>query len=81
VAFRLDVTLDDGHAEKLRRLAEERNMDENTLARSPLLALLDEDPPDQEMTELLDLIPGAWERVEQGLADARAGRITELDDL
>ena len=82
MAYRLDLTIEDAHAEKLRRLAEARNVDENTLAESLLSAALDDnDLPDQEMTDILDRIPGAWERVDKGLAEARAGLGTELDDL
>jgi hypothetical protein len=82
MVYRLDLTLDDGHAEKLRRLAEQKNVDENTLAHSLLATALDDnDPPDEEMTALLDSIPGAWESLQDGLADLRAGRVTELDDL
>lgn len=32
-------------------------------------------------TKLLVSIPGAWERAQQGLEDARAGRTTSLDEL
>lgn len=32
-------------------------------------------------TKLLDSIPGAWERAQQGLEDARDGRTTSLDEL
>jgi hypothetical protein len=34
-----------------------------------------------EMAALLELIPGAHERIELGIADARAGRTIALEDL
>jgi hypothetical protein len=57
-------------------------VDEWTLARSLLSAAIDESDPDaQDMADLLDRIAGAWESAQQGLAEARAGHGTELDDL
>jgi hypothetical protein len=74
-ANRVNVTLDDVHAEKLRRLAERTHINEGTLARSLLSTALDEaDPDPRNVTELLDGIPGALERAEVGLAQIRAGQ-------
>jgi len=82
VTYRVNVTLDDEHAAKLRRLAERTHVNEGTLARSLLSTVLDESDPDpRHVTDLLDRIPGAYERAQQGLAEARAGLGTELDDL
>lgn len=71
---RVNVTLDDVHAEKLRRLAERTHVNEGTLARSLLSTALDEADPDaRTVTELLDGIPGAFERAQLGQDQARSG--------
>lgn len=80
--MRVNVTLDEVHAEKLRRLAERTHTNERTLARSLLSAVLDEADPDaRHVAELLDRIPGAFERARAGLEQAGAGLGTSLDDL
>lgn len=79
---RINVTLDDRHAGKLAQLAERTNMQEGTLARSLLSTALDDADPDAaRITEILDAIPGAWERTQEGLAQAARGEGTPLDDL
>ena len=79
---RVNVTLDDVHAEKLRRLAERTHVNEGTIARSLLSTALDEADPDaRNVTALLDGIPGAFERAEAGLAQVRAGEGKPLDEL
>ena len=81
-ANRVNVTLDDVHAEKLRLLAERVHVNEGTIARSLLTSALDEaDPDPRNVTELLDRIPGAFERAEEGLAQVRRGEGKELSDL
>jgi hypothetical protein len=81
-ANRVNVTLDDLHAEKLRRLAERVHVNEGTIARSLLTTALDEaDPDPRNVTELLDGIPGAFERAESGLAEIRRGEGKPLDEL
>ena len=81
-SYRLNVTLDGEHAEKLARLAERTHVQEGTLARSLLSSALDEaDPDPRNMTELLDGIPGAYEQAELGLQQARSGRTVPLDEL
>ena len=80
--YRVNVTLDERHAEKLRRLAERTHTNEGTLARSLLSSMLDDaDPDPRHVAELLDSIPGAFERAEQGVAEARAGLGVPLDEL
>jgi hypothetical protein len=80
VTVRINVTLDDEHAEKLRLLAERTQVHEATLARSLLsLALDGADAPD--IVALLDGVPGAWDVAQEGLAQARAGEGVSLDDL
>jgi len=79
---RINVTLDDVHAEKLTKLAARAHMQEGTLARSLLSTALDDVDPDAErITEILDAIPGAWERTQEGLAQAARGQGTPLDKL
>jgi len=81
-AHRVNVTLDDVHAEKLRRLAERTHVNEGTIARSLLTTALDEaDPDPRNVTALLDGIPGAFERAELGLAQVRRGEGIPPDEL
>lgn len=76
------MTLDEPHAEKLAQLAARAHMQEGTLARSLLSAALDEIVPDaSRITEILDSIPGAWEKTQIGLRQAERGEGTPLDDL
>lgn len=57
-------------------------MQEGTLARSLLATALDDADPDAgRITEILDGIPGAWERTQEGLAQAMRGEGTPLDEL
>jgi hypothetical protein len=79
---RVNVTLDEEHADKLIRLAERTHIQEGTLARSLLSAALDDADPDAaRITEILDAIPGAWQRTQEGLAQAARGEGTRLDEL
>jgi hypothetical protein len=81
-AYRLNVTLSEEHAEKLARLAERTHVREGTLARSLLSTALDEaDADPRRVVELLDVIPGVYERALVGLGHARGGRTVALDDL
>lgn len=79
---RINVTLDKAHADKLARLAAQTHVQEGTLARSLLSTALDDaDPDSARITEILDAIPGAWERTQEGLAQAARGEGTPLDEL
>jgi predicted transcriptional regulator len=81
-ARRINVTLDSVYAVKLSSLAERTHVNEGTLARSLLSQALDEADPDaRDVAALLDGLPGAFERAQQGLEDAKAGRTVALDDL
>jgi hypothetical protein len=81
-AKRINVTLDGEHAEKLAALAERSHVQEGTLARSLLsIAIDDADPEAQRITEILDAIPGAWERTQEGLEQSRRGETVPLSDL
>ncbi len=79
---RVNVLLDDEHAARLYRIADRTYVNAGTLARSLLSTALDQAEPDPaDVTALLDAIPGAYERAQQGLLDVRAGRVVRLDDL
>jgi hypothetical protein len=79
---RFNVLLDEVHAARLHRLAERTYINPGTLARSLLSAALDQaDPDPTTITALLDSIPGAWDRAQEGIQDVKAGRVTELDEL
>jgi predicted transcriptional regulator len=81
-AHRLNITLDEEHAARLARLAERTHVQEGTLARSLLSTAIEEaDPEARNVTALLDGIPGAYERAQTGLAQARAGEAIDLDQL
>jgi hypothetical protein len=79
---RLNITLDGEHAAKLARLAARVQVQERKLARSLLASAIDEADPDGRLvTEVLDSIPGAWERAQLGRDQARRGETIPLDDL
>ncbi|HWT23466.1 MAG TPA: hypothetical protein VN213_08165 [Solirubrobacteraceae bacterium] len=79
---RINVSLDPEYAEKLSRLAERMHVQEGTLAKSLLSTALDgADPDAAHIVELLDSIPGAYERTQDGIAQARRGIGVALDDL
>jgi enoyl reductase-like protein len=82
MARRLNVTLDDERAAKLARMAERMHVQEGTLARSLLATAVDEADPDAAgIVELLDAIPGAHERAQLGVGQARRGETVALDEL
>jgi predicted transcriptional regulator len=79
---RINVSLDDEHAERLSRLADRLHVQEGTVARSLLSQALDEvDPDPRAISDLLERIPGARERIAAGLADLDAGKTIPLDKL
>ena len=79
---RLNVTLDAEYAAKLARIAERTHTQEGTLARSLLSHAIDEADVDaRHIVELLDGAPGAYERAQLGLEQARSGQTISLDDL
>jgi hypothetical protein len=79
---RVNVLLGEEHAAKLYSLADRTHVNAGTLARSLLSAALDQADPDATtISALLDAVPGAYERAQQGLADVRAGRVVSLDEL
>jgi hypothetical protein len=63
-------------------MAGRTHVNEGTLARSLRSRELDEaDSNPRHIADLLDGLPGALERANQGLKDAKAGRTITLDDL
>ena len=79
---RLNVSLDEQHAEKLARLADRARVPDGTLARSLLSAAIDDADPDaRSITEILEGIPGLPERLGEAEADVEAGNVTELEAL
>jgi hypothetical protein len=81
-AKRINLTLDEEHAHKLSMLAERSHVQEGTLARSLLSTALDDADPDAtRITEILNAIPGAWERTLEGLEQADRSEGKPLDDL
>lgn len=81
-SIRLNVTLPPAYGEKLSRIAARTHVREGTLASSLLAQAIDDADPDaRQIVALLDRIPGAWDRIDAGIADARAGRVIPLDEL
>ncbi|MGI8579180.1 MAG: hypothetical protein ACR2K9_01340 [Solirubrobacteraceae bacterium] len=81
-SHRLNITLDGKRAEKLARLAERTHVQEGTLARSLLMTALDETDVDAtRIVDLLDGIPGAYERAQLGVRQAASGGTVSLDEL
>ncbi len=79
---RVNVTLDPARAAKLSRLAQRVHVAEGTLARSLLSTALDEADPDPAgVTGLLDRLEGAFERSEQGRAQAKRGEGIDISEL
>jgi predicted transcriptional regulator len=79
---RYNIQLDEEHSARLEALAARTHVQAGTLARSLLSTAIDEaDPNSGTITEILDAIPGAFERHEKGRADAREGRTLPIDDL
>jgi predicted transcriptional regulator len=79
---RINVSLDDEYSAKLSMLAERMHVQEGTLAKSLLSTALDRaDPEADQIAALLDDIPGAYERTQEGLEQARRREGIPLDDL
>jgi predicted transcriptional regulator len=79
---RLNITLDDEQAQKLAQLADRMHVPPGTIARSLLSTAIDEADPDaRNVADLLDGIPGAYDRARLGLQQAHAGETISLDEL
>ena len=82
-AKQINVRLDGEHARKLAELAAERHVEEVELAGEVLAGALDDFAAldGARMTAILDSIPGAWERTQEGFEQVRRGEGIPLDDL
>ena len=70
------------HAQKFASMATRMHGQEGTPARSVLSISLDEADPDaSRITEILDGIPGAWERAQVSIEQARRGEMVPLSEL
>ncbi len=79
---RINVVLDDEHAARLSQMAARMYVQPGTIARSLLSTAIDQvDAEATTITAILDAIPGAWERTQEGLADVKANRVVPLDQL
>ena len=79
---RINVVLDDEHAARRSRMAARMYVQPGTIARSLLSTAIDQvDTEAATITAILDAIPGAWERTQEGLADVKANRVVPLDQL
>jgi hypothetical protein len=79
---RYNIQLDEERSARLEALAARSHIQAGTLARSLLSTAIDEaDPGSAKITEILNAIPGAFERHQQGRADAREGGTIPLEDL
>ena len=79
---RFNVQLDERHALRLHELADRTHVNPGTLARSLLSTALEQAAPHpSSIVELLDAIPGAYERAQQGLREARAGQGIPLEEF
>lgn len=84
-SYRLNLTLDDEHADKLRRHAAAAHLKEGTMARSLLSTVLDQldesESPHPTIVAVLDGIPGALARAKLGRDQGRSGHTVPLADL
>ncbi len=79
---RINVVLDEEHAARLNEMAARMYVQPGTIARSLLSSAIDQvDTEATTITAILDAIPGAWDRTQEGLADVRAARVVPLDQL
>ncbi len=85
---RLSIDLDDDQSESLSRIAGS-DADADALAHAVLVEFLDTQAGDADReagdadraTEIIDRIPGAWERAQEGRAQIDAGEGIPLDRL
>jgi hypothetical protein len=81
-AKHINVALDGERARKLAEFAAERHVEEVDMAGFLIAVAIDEFEFDgARIAEILDGIPGAWERTQEGLQQARRGETIPLDDL
>lgn len=77
----LSIELDDEHAAKLQRLADQMQIEPGTVARTLLSVAIDQvDPHASNVSEMLDGLHGAYERGELGRRHASADDTIPLDE-
>ena len=82
MARHYNIQLDEEYTARLEALAARTHIQAGTLARALLSSAIDQaDPNAGTITQILDAIPGAFERHQQGRADAREGRTMPLGEL
>ena len=81
-SHRINVLLDDEHALRLKRMAEQAHAAEGTLARSLLARAIDDaDIDGRTMVEILNGIPGADRRIAEARDEIARGEGIPLDRL
>jgi hypothetical protein len=79
---RINVLLDDEHAQRLKRMAEQSHAAEGTLARSLLSRAIDDAEIDgRTIVEVLNGIPGAPQRIALAREQLAGGEGIPLDEL
>ncbi|HZT14889.1 MAG TPA: hypothetical protein VFA19_02995 [Gaiellaceae bacterium] len=79
---RINVLLDEEHAARLRRMAEQSHAAEGTLARSLLSRAIDDAELDgRTIVEVLNGIPGARESIARGREQLARGDAVPLDEV
>lgn len=79
---RVNVLLDEEHAQRLKRMAEQAHTAEGTLARSLLSRAIDDAEVDgRTMVEVLNGIPGAQDRIALAREQITRGEGRPLDEL
>jgi hypothetical protein len=79
-SVRLEITLPSASGQKLARIASRAGVSEEKIAGALLLGAIDGAEVDARLVRcVLDDIPGAWDRIEAGIADARADRTSPFD--
>lgn len=82
VTKRVNVTLDEEHAARLSRLAERAHVSDGTLARSLLASAIEgADPDPATVTDILEGVPGLFDRVRTAEDQVERGEHTELTEL
>lgn len=80
--YRINVSLDEEQAQRLKRMAEQSHAAEGTLARSLLSRAIDDAEIDaRTIVEVLDGIPGARERIALAREQIARGEGIPLDEL
>lgn len=78
----MNVTLRGAAGRRLAELAASLHLRPATLASTVLTNSMEHDDPEsQRVTDLLNRIPGAWDRIARSGEQARLGKTIALDDL